>query len=104
MITHGVILPGSQVDEAKGLMVSLAERGVLGWQVYVVVKGEDVVTMVFDVPDTELGKLPSDEDGPYLGDEHSGHAFTAIEDEQVRGLASTGDSTYIIQGPQREAS
>ena len=100
MITHGVILSGSQTGEARELIEGLGNRGLLGWQVYVVLRAGEAHTIIFDIPEGQLGKLPADDQGPYLGDDVSGHAFAEVDDHLLRQLVEQGDEAYIIQGPE----
>lgn len=36
---------------------------------------------IFRIPEADLDKLPKDEDGPYLGDDTSGHTLSKLRDE-----------------------
>lgn len=71
------ILPGGNQPEFFELDCELIRRGVDAR--FSTLRGDG---RLYCIPESDLGKLPVDEKGPYLGDDNSGHSIYKLIDPE----------------------
>jgi hypothetical protein len=75
MNMRGCILPSGNAAEFPKIDAELQRR-----EIKPLVRHHDTGARTYLILDRDIPKLPTDERGPYLGDENSGHAIYPIED------------------------
>ena len=80
------LLPGGNANEIPVLIKELKSRQI-EFQVFFELR-DNFSGFLFQIPNTELSKLPSDKKGPYLGDDESGHSIYNLDIETVKKMVN----------------
>lgn len=84
---YGCILPSGNAGEFSKLDDELIKRGIAFGVANMPNGGR-----IYKIPEDQLHKLPQDEQGPYLGDDDSGHTIYPIDGELVKTWVFTSNS------------
>jgi hypothetical protein len=71
---NGVCLPNGNRDEFPKLEAELRRRGITA-----VIHDAKGGGRIYGIPDDQVHLLPTDERGPYVGDDKSGHGMYPID-------------------------
>jgi hypothetical protein len=86
---HYCILPSGNREEFFELDLELIRRGTDSSISMLETGGR-----IYRIPDTDLSKLPTDDKGPYLGNDNSGHSIYKLDDAEYN-RTSWGGTSWI---------